>query len=98
MWQSRGFSPLEVAIGALVGLIAIAYIAQLLFVHVPWGAVLYGALVTMAPALIVVALGLGVTRALVLSQVVLSMTVPMPMLALIVMAMNALLLMQAWPF
>ena len=45
MLQSRGFRPLEVAIGALVGLIAIAYIAQLLFVHVPWGAVLYGALV-----------------------------------------------------
>lgn len=271
MLQSRGFRPLEVAIGALVGLIAIAYIAQLLFVHVPWGAVLYGALVptapdrealvvaagivgatimphalflhsgltgqrirprteqeraklvrysnaevvialtvaglvnmamvimacgafhgahrevtdigmayrtltplfgsmaaglfltslmasgisssvvgtmagqmimqdflgvslplwlrrvvTMAPAFIVVALGLGVTRALVLSQVVLSLTVPVPMLALIVlarsrsvmgehrlglatqsvavaalvivMAMNALLLMQAWPF
>jgi manganese transport protein len=39
--------------------------------------------VTMAPSFIVVALGLGATRALVLSQVVLSLAVPVPMLALI---------------
>jgi manganese transport protein len=43
-------------------------------------------LVTMAPSFIVVALGVGVTRALVLSQVVLSFAVPVPMLALIVFA------------
>jgi manganese transport protein len=40
-------------------------------------------LVTMAPSFLVVASGLGVTRALVLSQVVLSFAVPVPMLALI---------------
>jgi manganese transport protein len=83
-------------------------------------------LVTMAPSFIVVALGVGVTRALVLSQVVLSFAVPVPMLALIgfassrrvmgehrlgramltlavatfivVVAMNAMLLSQNWPF
>lgn len=83
-------------------------------------------LVTMAPSFIVVALGVEVTRALVLSQVVLSFTVPVPMLALIgfassrgvmgehrlgrpmrmlavttfivVVAMNAMLLAQTWPF
>ena len=83
-------------------------------------------LVTMAPSFIVVALGVGVTRALVLSQVVLSFAVPVPMLALIgfasrrsvmgehrlgramlvlavttfvvVVAMNAMLLAQTWPF
>lgn len=64
MLQNRGFRPLEIAIGALVGLIAVAYIAQLLFVHVPWGAVLHGALVPAAPdreALIVAAGIVGAT-------------------------------------
>lgn len=83
-------------------------------------------LVTMVPSFVVVALGFGATRALVLSQVVLSFAVPVPMLALIgfassrrvmgnhrlgramlilslavffvVVAMNAVLLAQSWPF
>lgn len=83
-------------------------------------------LVTMVPSFIVVALGMGATRALVLSQVVLSLAVPVPMLALIgfasrrtvmgdhrlgramlilaattfivVVVMNAVLLVQSWPF
>jgi len=62
--QRQGFRPLEVAIGALVGLIAIAYIAQLLFVTVPWGAVLHGVLVPAVPdreALIVAAGIVGAT-------------------------------------
>src|SRR5438270_2530410 len=40
-------------------------------------------LVTMLPAFAVVALGVGATKALVLSQVVLSITLPLPMIALI---------------
>ena len=40
-------------------------------------------LVTMAPAFVVIGAGVDVTRALVLSQVVLSMVVPFPMVALI---------------
>ena len=83
-------------------------------------------LVTMVPSFVVVALGMEATRALVLSQVVLSFAVPVPMLALIgfarsravmgdhrlgrtmlllavatfivVVAMNAMLLAQTWPF
>ncbi len=39
--------------------------------------------VTMAPAFVVVALGVDTTRALVLSQVVLSLALPVPMLALV---------------
>jgi manganese transport protein len=39
-------------------------------------------LVTMAPAFVVVALGVNVTRALVISQVVLSIALPLPMVAL----------------
>ena len=46
--QKRGFRPIEVAIGALVGLIAVAYIAQLLLA-VPWGAVLHGVFVPTVP-------------------------------------------------
>ena len=41
-------------------------------------------LVTMLPAFAVVALGVDTTKALVLSQVVLSITLPLPMIALIV--------------
>ena len=41
-------------------------------------------LVTMAPAFVVVALGVNATNALVLSQVVLSIALPLPMIALIV--------------
>jgi manganese transport protein len=41
-------------------------------------------LVTMVPALVVVALGVNATQALVLSQVVLSFTLPIPMIALVV--------------
>jgi manganese transport protein len=41
-------------------------------------------LVTMVPALVVVALGVNATAALVLSQVVLSIALPLPMIALIV--------------
>ena len=62
--QKRGFRPLELAIGALVGLIAVAYIAQLLFVSVPWGAVLHGVFVPTVPdreALVVCAGIVGAT-------------------------------------
>jgi manganese transport protein len=40
-------------------------------------------LVTMLPALVVVALGVDATRALVISQVVLSLALPIPMIALV---------------
>jgi manganese transport protein len=62
--QRRGFRPLELAIGALVGLIAVAYIAQLLFVPVPWGAVMNGIFMPAVPdrtALIVSAGIVGAT-------------------------------------
>ena len=43
-------------------------------------------LVTMAPAFVVVAAGADVTRCLVISQVVLSMVLPVPMVALLVLS------------
>lgn len=45
--------------------------------------------VTMLPAVVVVALGVDATRALVLSQVVLSLALPVPMLALLALAGRA---------
>ena len=42
-------------------------------------------LVTMAPAFVVVALGVNATHALIVSQVVLSLTLPVPMFALLVL-------------
>ena len=41
--------------------------------------------ITMAPAFVVVALGVNATQALVYSQVVLSMALPVPMIALLVL-------------
>jgi manganese transport protein len=41
-------------------------------------------LVTMLPALVVVALGVNATRALVISQVVLSIALPLPMVSLLI--------------
>jgi manganese transport protein len=42
-------------------------------------------LITMAPAFVVVAMGVTATEALVMSQVVLSLVLPLPMVALIVL-------------
>src|SRR5215471_13426430 len=46
-------------------------------------------LVTMAPAFVVVALGVNATRALVISQVVLSIALPLPMVALVMFTRRA---------
>ena len=43
-------------------------------------------LVTMAPAFVVVAFGIDATRALILSQVALSLVLPVPMVALLILA------------
>jgi manganese transport protein len=49
--------------------------------HIP---VLLRRIVTMAPAFVVIALGVNATNALVCSQVVLSFALPMPMIALVI--------------
>jgi manganese transport protein len=46
-------------------------------------------ILTMAPAFIVVALGVDPTQALILSQVVLSLALPVPMIALLILAFRA---------
>jgi manganese transport protein len=46
-------------------------------------------LVTMLPAFVVVALGVNATKALVISQVVLSLALPVPMIALVVFTRRA---------
>jgi manganese transport protein len=42
-------------------------------------------LITMAPPIVIIALGVDATRALVLSQVVLSLTLPVPLVALVLL-------------
>lgn len=49
-------------------------------------------LVTMAPAFVVVAMGVGATKALVVSQVILSLTLPVPMIALIILSSDRLIM------
>jgi manganese transport protein len=46
-------------------------------------------LVTMVPALIIVALGINATKALVISQVVLSIALPLPMISLLIFTRRA---------
>ena len=49
-------------------------------------------LVTMAPAFVVVAMGVGATKALVVSQVILSLTLPVPMIALLILSSDKLIM------
>ena len=49
-------------------------------------------LVTMAPAFVVVAMGVDATKALVLSQVILSLALPVPMIALIILSSDRLIM------
>ncbi len=49
-------------------------------------------LVTMLPAFVVVALGVGATKALVVSQVVLSLALPAPMIALVILSGDKLIM------
>jgi manganese transport protein len=49
-------------------------------------------LVTMAPAFIVVAMGVGATKALVVSQVILSLALPVPMIALVILTSDKLIM------
>ena len=51
-------------------------------------------LVTMIPALIVAGLGIGATKALVLSQVILSLALPVPMIAVLVLTSDRRLMRQ----
>ncbi len=49
-------------------------------------------IVTMVPAFIVVAMGVGATKALVISQVILSLALPVPMIALIILSGDRLIM------
>ncbi len=49
-------------------------------------------LITMIPAFVVVALGVGATKALVVSQVVLSLALPAPMIALVILSGDRLIM------
>ncbi len=49
-------------------------------------------LVTMAPAFVVVAMGVGATKALVVSQVILSLALPVPMIALVILSGDKLIM------
>ncbi len=47
--QGRGFRPIELAIGALVGVVAVAYLAELILVPLDWRAVAHGTFVPTLP-------------------------------------------------
>lgn len=66
MFQRRGFRPLELAIGALVGVIALAYVAQLFIVPVQWPAVLHGAISPSIPDHQALTIAVGIVGATVM--------------------------------
>ncbi len=72
---------------SVVGTMAGQMIMQgFLHFHVP---ILIRRLVTMVPAFIVVAMGVNATKALILSQVVLSIALPVPMIALLIFSLRS---------
>lgn len=62
--ERRGFRPLELIVGALIGTVALAYVVELMLVDVDWSAAAYGAVVPQlqGPGALSVAVGmLGAT-------------------------------------
>ncbi|PMS15029.1 divalent metal cation transporter [Trinickia dabaoshanensis] len=62
--ERRGFRPLELIVGALIGTVALAYVVELMLVDVDWSAAVHGALVPQlqGPGALSVAVGiLGAT-------------------------------------
>jgi manganese transport protein len=47
--QKRGFRPLEIVVGTLVGVIGLSYLAELLIAHVQWPSVIEGLVVYQLP-------------------------------------------------
>lgn len=64
--EKRGFRPLELLIGALVGTIGLCYLAELLLAHVQWPSVIEGLLVYRLPDAQAVNLAVGMIGATVM--------------------------------
>jgi manganese transport protein len=66
LFEKAGFRPLELAIGALVGIIGLSYIAELFITHVAWRGVLGGTLSPRFPDADAVTIAVGIIGATVM--------------------------------
>ena len=66
MFERRGYRALELAIGALVGIIVLCYLAELLVAPVEWGAVAVGTLVPHLPNAEALTISVGIIGATVM--------------------------------
>ena len=66
MFERRGYRALELAIGALVGIIALCYLAELLVAPVDWGAVALGSFIPHMPDAEALTISVGIIGATVM--------------------------------
>ena len=64
--EKRGYRPLEIVVGALVGVIGLCYLAELLITHVQWPGVMQGLLVYQLPDAQAANLAVGIVGATVM--------------------------------
>jgi manganese transport protein len=67
---SRGFRPLEIVIGLLVGVISVCYLAELVIAPPDWGAMAAGAVTPILPDTDAVALAVGIVGATVMPHAI----------------------------
>ncbi len=66
LFERRGYRALELAIGALVAIIALCYLAELLVAPVDWGAVALGTIVPRMPDAEALTISVGIIGATVM--------------------------------
>ncbi len=70
LFQRRGFRPIELVVGAFVGLIALAYLVELLIAPIDWGAFAYHSVVPQLAGPQSVALAVGIVGATVMPHAI----------------------------
>jgi manganese transport protein len=70
MAERRGFRPIELIIGALVGIIALSYLIEMFVVHVAWGAAVHGLLVPQLPDAAALTVAVGILGATVMPHAI----------------------------
>jgi manganese transport protein len=70
MFESRGFRPIELIIGALVAAIALCYLVQMFIVPIDWGAAAFGSVVPQLPDAAAVTIAVGIVGATIMPHAV----------------------------
>jgi manganese transport protein len=70
MAEKRGYRPIELIIGALVGIIALSYLAEMFVVHVAWGAAVRGMVVPQLPDAAALTVAVGILGATVMPHAI----------------------------